>query len=136
LQVILHIDSHIVNSGKVILLLNSREAVELIEVVTSRLLLEDLLELFFGILNLIKGGSLVHACLPNSSPASEYHVEIAVGIVEQLHFIENIVAIYAVFEIDLSQIDVPWFLTFIEDLVGDFESASLVYWDPLILLLC
>jgi hypothetical protein len=82
LQVVLHVHSDIVNSGKVVLPLYSGEAGDLFKVVASGLLVEDLLVLFLGLIYFIERCTLVHSSLSNTAPPSEDYIKLTVGIVE------------------------------------------------------
>lgn len=94
------LNSRVAYSCNVILLLDSCEILQIVEIISS-LGLEDSAEVFLSLVKIIERCSLVHTILSNSSPSSKYDVEISDCVIEHLYLVEDIVTIDTISEVDL-----------------------------------
>jgi hypothetical protein len=133
-EVVTVLDLSVVYLGDVVLLRGLLERLELLKVVRG-LLLEDSAELVLGLLEGVERRPLVHAVLANATVASEDDVELPDSVVQQLHAIEYVAAIWTVLQVNLRKVAVPRLLqstvNFDVDSVRALKPTNLVDRDKL-----
>ena len=102
----------------------------------ARLLFEDGSEFFLGLLDVGEGRALVHSIFPYATIARQNDVKLSVRVKDHLHFVEDIVPIGAILQINLRHVGVPWpLIIVIIDLILLFLGEFIVKWNVVKLLL-